>query len=83
MPYAGSDYQFYRNVLDFGAKGDGVTDDTIAINRAVAWSSTTNSTLRCGEACGSTSTLGALVYFPVRLLVLEGCWLSHKYSLLP
>lgn len=36
MPYAGSDYQFYQNVLDFGAPRDSVTDDTIAINRAVA-----------------------------------------------
>lgn len=66
MPFSPSGYQFYRNVRDFGAQGDGSTDDTEAINRAVAWYSTTDSTLRCGESCGATSVLGALVYFPVR-----------------
>jgi hypothetical protein len=65
MPLAPDGYQFYRNVKDFGAVGDGVTDDTEAINRAVAWYSTSDSTLRCGQTCGSTTVLGALVYFPV------------------
>ncbi|KAI1114872.1 pectate lyase superfamily protein-domain-containing protein [Nemania sp. NC0429] len=65
MPFAPSEYQFFRNVKDFGAVGDGVTDDTAAINRAVVAMSSSNLTpARCGETCASTSTLGALVYFP-------------------
>ena len=67
MPLAPSGYQFYRNVKDFGAKGDGSTDDTVAINKAVAsFGLGETGTLRCGQKCGSTSVLGALVYFPVR-----------------
>jgi len=65
MPHAPSGYEFFRNVKDFGAVGDGETDDTAAINRAVsALSSSDHSTARCGKSCGSTSTLGAVVYFP-------------------
>ena len=58
MPFAPSGYKFYRDVREYGAVGDGITDDTAAINRAVSDGN------RCGEACGSTSALGALVYFP-------------------
>ena len=31
MPFAPSGYQFYRNVMDFGAVGDGINDDTEGI----------------------------------------------------
>ncbi|KAJ3163266.1 hypothetical protein HDU86_002436 [Geranomyces michiganensis] len=53
-----SSYTVYRNVKDFGAKGDGTTDDTAAINAAIA------AGVRCGEGCDSTTTQPALVYVP-------------------
>ncbi|THH06760.1 hypothetical protein EW145_g3870 [Phellinidium pouzarii] len=54
-----STYQVFRNVKDFGAVGDGVTDDTVAINSAMS------SGNRCGNAnCDSSTTSPAVVYFP-------------------
>jgi hypothetical protein len=55
-----SNYQVFRNVMDpkYGAKGDGVTDDTDAINRAISDGN------RCGQGCQSSTTTPALVYFP-------------------
>jgi hypothetical protein len=58
MPLAPSNYTFFRNVQDYGAKGDGSQDDTAFINAAVTDGN------RCGPNCGSSTVLGALVYFP-------------------
>ncbi|KAI9803893.1 MAG: hypothetical protein M1825_001773 [Sarcosagium campestre] len=50
--------KIFRNVKDYGATGDGSTDDTDAINRAISDGK------RCGQGCDSSTTTGALVYFP-------------------
>ena len=52
-------YQVFRNVKDFGAKGDGVSDDTLALNLAIS------SGNRCGPgSCDESTTSPGLVYIP-------------------
>ncbi|KAK6203980.1 hypothetical protein LQW54_008553 [Pestalotiopsis sp. IQ-011] len=53
-----SSYKVFRNVMDYGAKGDGSTDDTAAINSAITDGE------RCGQGCDSQTSKPALVYFP-------------------
>ncbi|GLB43041.1 putative glycoside hydrolase family 55 protein [Lyophyllum shimeji] len=60
-------YQVFRNVKDFGARGDGVTDDSDAINAAISSGS------RCGGGgCPSSTITPAVVYFP------QGTYLVSK-----
>ncbi|KAF4186957.1 hypothetical protein CNMCM7927_004692 [Aspergillus lentulus] len=81
MPFAPAGYQFFRNVRDFGAVGDGVADDTAAINRAAAaFSQSDTSTLRCGKECGSTTTLGAVVYFPPGTYLISTPIIQYYYT---
>ncbi|KAJ0164375.1 putative glucan endo-1,3-beta-glucosidase [Colletotrichum tanaceti] len=51
-------YKVFCNVLDYGAVGDGTTDDTKAIKRAM------DDGRRCGEKCNGSTLNNAIVYFP-------------------
>ena len=54
----------YRNVKDLGAKGDGVTDDTAAIQRAISGRSTTRS----------------VIYFPAGTYLVSSGLQARSYS---
>ncbi|RKU44074.1 hypothetical protein DL546_006880 [Coniochaeta pulveracea] len=76
-PYAASGYTVFRSVKDFGAKGDGVTDDTAAINAAIS------SGNRCGPAdCGpgTTTTTPAIVYFPPGTYLVSSPIIDYYYT---
>jgi len=51
-------YRVRKNVKEYGAVGDGKTDDTAAINAALYDQS------RCGEGCQGSSLTPLLLYFP-------------------
>ncbi|KAI0129129.1 pectate lyase superfamily protein-domain-containing protein [Xylariales sp. AK1849] len=68
-------YAVFRNVKDYGAKGDGQTDDTAAINRAISDGN------RCAPgSCASSTTTPALVYFPSGTYVVSGAIIDYYYT---
>lgn len=68
-------YTIFRNVRDFGARGDGVTDDTAAIQRAVTQGN------RCGpSACESSTNTPAVVYFPEGTYLISSSIIDYYYT---
>jgi glucan 1,3-beta-glucosidase len=64
----GKNWTVFRNVKDYGAKGDGITDDTAAIQRAISTGDSTAS--RDSGRFGSTGQ-PAVVYFPAGTYLIQ------------
>ncbi|KAK4998198.1 hypothetical protein LTR66_002539 [Elasticomyces elasticus] len=71
---ANSSYILWRNVRDYGAKGDGITDDTDAINNATA------DGFRCGLGCDSSTTTPAIIYFPPGTYMVSAPLIMYYYT---
>ncbi|KAJ5884731.1 Exo-beta-1-3-glucanase, partial [Penicillium taxi] len=72
---APSSYVVFRNVKDYGAKGDGVTDDTAAINSAISAGS------RFGPSGRETSTTTpAIVYFPAGTYLISTSIIDYYFT---
>ncbi|KAF9820126.1 hypothetical protein IEO21_01559 [Rhodonia placenta] len=70
-----SSYQVFRNVKDFGAAGDGTTDDTDAINSAIS------SGNRCGGGtCPSSTVTPAVVFFPQGTYKVSAPLIAYYYT---
>lgn len=70
-----TNYTVFRNVKDYGAVGDGIHDDTAAINAAISTGS------RCGNlTCGSSTTTPALVYFPAGTYLVSTPLQAYYYT---
>jgi glucan 1,3-beta-glucosidase len=74
VAFGSSSYQIFRNVEDFGAKGDGVTDDTAAINNAISTGG------RCGQGCDSSTTSPAIIYFPPGTYMISAPLIQYYYT---
>lgn len=65
----------FRNVKDYGAVGDGSTDDTAAINKAIQ-----DGPNRCIDKCDSRTVSPALVYFPPGTYVVSSPIIQTYYT---
>ncbi|KAI5926494.1 putative Exo-beta-1,3-glucanae [Camillea tinctor] len=70
-------YQVFRNVKEFGAKGDGKTDDTKAIQRAIS----TGGRCAPGSDCASTTVTPAIVYFPSGTYLVSDTLVDYYYTM--
>ncbi|RYP92281.1 hypothetical protein DL770_001594 [Monosporascus sp. CRB-9-2] len=73
--FGSPDHAVFRNVKAFGAKGDGLTDDTEAINRAVQAGPN-----RCIDHCDSRTNSPAIVYFPPGTYVVSAPIIQSYYT---
>lgn len=68
-------YVVWRNVKDYGAKGDGVSDDTNAINAAISAGN------RCAPgSCQSSTLTPAVVYFPAGTYLVSKPIIDYYYT---
>ncbi|KAJ3179215.1 hypothetical protein HDU85_004904 [Gaertneriomyces sp. JEL0708] len=74
VPFGQRGFQVFRNVQDFGARGDGLTDDTDAINRAISFGN------RCGINCDSSTVTPGLVYFPPGTYLVSKPIIQYYYT---
>ncbi|KAJ5971674.1 Pectin lyase fold/virulence factor [Penicillium vulpinum] len=70
-----SGYTVFRNVKDFGAKGDGVTDDTAAINAAISTGGRFSPASR-----HSSTTTPAIVYFPSGTYLISSSIIDYYFT---
>ncbi|KAL9074469.1 MAG: hypothetical protein Q9161_002257 [Pseudevernia consocians] len=74
VAFGDSSYKVFRNVQDYGATGDGTTDDTAAINAAITDGN------RCGQGCDSSTVTPALVYFPPGTYIVSAPIIQYYYT---
>ena len=74
VAFGDSSYKVFRNVQDYGATGDGNTDDTAAINSAISDGN------RCGEGCDSSTVTPALIYFPPGTYLVSKPLIQYYYT---
>ncbi|KAI8823239.1 glucan 1,3-beta-glucosidase [Chytriomyces cf. hyalinus JEL632] len=75
LPFGGdSAYTVFRDVRAYGAMGDGITDDTAAINKAITEGK------RCGLGCDSTTATPAIIYFPPGTYLVSAPLIQYYYT---